>query len=81
MAKKQAQETYDQHIRRKQAEIVNRRLRVGDDQGLPVKGGQEQSLASRAFDPSKRLEAMTLQELEQRYGNTNPQSSNPNSLI
>lgn len=31
MAKKQAQETYDEHIRRKQAEIVNRRLRIGED--------------------------------------------------
>lgn len=80
MAKKQAQETYDEHIRRKQAEIVSRRLRIGEDSGLPAKREQEQTQASRAFDPTKRLEEMSLQELEQRYGNANPQNSNPNAI-
>ena len=45
-----------------------------------MKGVHEPAQANKAFDPSKRLEEMTLQELEQRYGNTNPQNSNPNAI-
>ena len=80
MAKKQAKETYDEHIKRKQEEIVNRRLRMGEERGLPTRPGQAPDRSGQAFDPTKRLGEMTIRELEQRYGNTNPQNSNPHAM-